>query len=95
RQMNTQDIKSVQALRADDPLRQGIISHVFGKLTEREAIFQARIHKFGGHYSHAGLCLSLADHRFIIDLAFENNNTQLWASFLAQHQFNRFSNKKE
>jgi cytidylate kinase len=93
-QVNTQDIKSVQTLRADDALRQGIISHVFGKLTEREAIFQARIHKFGGHYSHAGLCLSLADHRFLIDLAFESNNTQLWASFLAQHQFNRFSNKK-
>jgi cytidylate kinase len=94
-QINTQDIKSVQALRADAPLRQGIISHVFGKLTEREAIFQARIHKFGGCHSHAGLCLSLADQRFIIDLAFENNNTQLWASFFAQYQSNRFSNKKE
>ncbi|MEL0604076.1 hypothetical protein [Pseudoalteromonas undina] len=94
-QMNTQDIKSVQALRADVALRQGIISHVFGKLTEREAIFQARIHKFGGYHSHAGLCLSLADQRFIIDLAFENNNTQLWASFFAQYQSNRFSNKKE
>ncbi|NMP79778.1 hypothetical protein HHE92_08215 [Pseudoalteromonas arctica] len=94
-QTNTQDIKSVQALRTDIPLRQGIITHVFGNLTEREAIFQARVYKFENYFSHAGLCLSLADHWFIIDLAFENNNTQLWASFLAQHQFNRFSNKKE
>jgi tRNA A37 threonylcarbamoyladenosine biosynthesis protein TsaE len=93
-QINTQDIKSVQVLRADDALRQGIISHIFGKLTKREEIFQASVHKFGGHYSHGGLCLSLDDHRFIIDLAFESNNTQLWASFLAKHQFNRFSNKK-
>lgn len=93
-QTNTQDIKSVKALQADEALRQGIISHVFGKLTEREAIFQARVHKFGGHYSHAGLCLSLADYRFIIDLAFESNNTQLWASFQTQHQYNRFANRK-
>jgi len=93
-QRNTQDIKSVQVLRENSVLRQGIITHIFGELTEREEIFQTRVHKFGGHYSHAGLCLSLDDHRFIIDLAFESNNTQLWASFLAQHHFNRLSDKK-
>jgi hypothetical protein len=93
-QGNSQDIKSVQVIQADDALRRGIISHVFGKLTKREEIFQASVHKFGGHYSHAGLCLNLADHRFIIDMAFESDNTQLWTSFLARHHFNRFSDKK-
>lgn len=93
-QRNTQDIKSVQVLRANDVLRQGIIAHFFGNLTERDDIFQARVYKFGGRYSHAGLCLSPDDHRFIIDLAFESNNTQLWAAFQVQHQYNHFANRK-
>jgi hypothetical protein len=93
-QRNTQDIKSVKVLHEDITLRQRIIAHVFGDLTDRELIFDTRIHTFGGHYSHAGLGLSLADYRFIVDLAFERNNTQLWASFLSQHSHNYFLNKK-
>ena len=93
-QRNTQDIKSVKVLHEDITLRRRIIAHVFGDLTDRELIFDTRIHTFGGHYSHAGLGLSLADHRFIVDLAFERNNTQLWASFLSQHSHNYWSDTK-
>lgn len=93
-QINTQDSNSVKFLREDTALRQGIIAHAFGKLTDRDQIIQTKIHKFSGHYSHAGLCLSLDDHKFIVDLAFEEDNTELWVSFIAWHQFHRDSNTR-
>ncbi|HIF9263866.1 TPA: NACHT domain-containing protein [Photobacterium damselae] len=88
-QVNTQDINSVKLLREDNALRQEIIAHVFGKLTDRDQIFQARVHKFGGHYSHAGLRLNLDDHKFIVDLAFMNDNLELWVSFMPRHNYHR------
>ncbi len=93
-QGNTQDIKSVKVLQEDITLRKSIIAHVFGDLTDRELIFDTRIHSFGGRYSHAGLNLTLDDHRFIVDLAFERNNIQLWTSFLSQHSHNYWSEIK-
>ncbi len=91
---HAQDFKSVQVLKSDNALRQGIISHVFGKLTNGQQINQVLWEKFSDNYSHGGLCLSLADRKFIIDLAFEGDNTQLWESFLVQHQFHNYSDKK-
>jgi hypothetical protein len=91
---HAQDFKSVQVLKSDNALREGIISHVFGKLTNGQQINQVLWEKFSGDYSHGGLSLSLADRKFIIDLAFEGDNTQLWESFLVQHQFHNYSDKK-
>jgi hypothetical protein len=93
-QINVQNISSVKLLREDDALRQGIIAIVFGRLTERRHIDHLRMHKFGGHYSHAGLCFHADDHQFIVDLAFENNNVELWLSFMRLHMIHRLSDKR-
>lgn len=84
--------KAVQMLQEDDRLRQGIIAHVFGKLTDRDEIFETRIHKFDWH-SHSGLIFRTDDYKFVVDLALETDNPNLWASFMTRHQTHR--NKEE
>jgi len=91
---HAQNFKSVQVLKSDNALRQGIISHVFVKLTNGQQINQVLREKFSGYHSHGGLCLTLADRKFIIDLAFKGNNSQLWESFLVSHDFHNYSDKK-
>ncbi|WP_250131632.1 hypothetical protein [Salmonella bongori] len=86
--------KSVQVLRENDTLRQGIIAYVFGPLTDRNEICNTRVEKFDGHlHSHSGLHLWRNDYKFILNLAFEADNVDLWASFLVNHQ--RYRNKEE
>ncbi len=80
--------KAVQVLQKDDDLRQGIIAHVFGKLTDRDEIFDTRINKFDSH-AHSGLNFRTNDYKYVVDLAFETNNPILWESFMATHQFYR------
>lgn len=84
--------KAVQVFQEDDALRQGIIAYVFGKLTDRDQIFETKIHKFDWH-SHSGLNFHTEDYKFVVDLAFEADNPELWASFMARHQCHR--NKAE
>lgn len=85
--------RSVQELREDDGLRQGIIAHVFGELTDRDQIFKLKVHKFNNGESHSGLCFHHDDYKFIVDLAFETSNTDLWVSFIAHHH--RYRNKDD
>lgn len=86
--------KSVQVLRENETLRQGIISYVFGPLTDRDEIFNIRVWKFDGNlHSHSGLYLWRNDYKFILNLAFKTDNVDLWASFLVNHQ--RYKNKEE
>lgn len=86
--------KSVQVLRENEILRQGIIAHVFGPLTDRKKIFNIRVEKFDGHlHPHSGLNLWRSDYKFILNLAFKIDNVDLWASFLVNHQ--RYKNKEE
>ncbi|MEA4464514.1 hypothetical protein VBR84_24030 [Klebsiella pneumoniae] len=86
--------KSVQVLRENETLRQGIIAYVFGPLTDRKEILNLRVEKFTGHlHSHSGLHLWRKDYKFLIDLAFKTDNVDLWASFLVNHQ--RYKNKEE
>lgn len=80
--------KAVQVLQEDDGLRQGIITHVFGNLTDRDQIFKTKIHKFDWH-THSGLRFCANDYRFVVNLAFMTNNTDLWAIFMARHQYHR------
>ena len=80
--------KAVKLLQEDNSLRQGIIAHVFEKLTDREQIVETKIHKFDWH-SHSGLHFYTDDYKFIVDLAFETDNPDLWASFMARHQYYR------
>jgi len=86
--------KSVLVLRENDTLRQEIIAHVFGPLTDRNEIFNTKVEKFDGHlHSHSGLHLWRNDYKFILNLAFKIDNVDLWASFLTSHQ--RYRNKVE
>lgn len=85
---NTSNVHSVKFLQKETALRQGIVAHIFGGLTDREQIFQAKVHKCG-HFSHAGLRLCRDDQKFIVDLAFETNNFELWVSFIPRHNFHR------
>jgi len=77
--------KAVRILQSNDDLRQGIISCVLGEMTDRDKIFNTRVEKLGAH-SHAGLHLQAKDNSFLVDLAFERDNPDLWASFMAGHQ---------
>lgn len=87
-QISAGQSKAVQVLQEDDALRQGIIAHVFGKLTDRDQIFETKTHKFEWQ-SHSGLNFRTEDYKFLVDLAFEVDNPELWTSFMARHQFHR------
>jgi hypothetical protein len=82
------DSSSVLALYENSELRQGIITHVFTGLNDSKQIFDTKIHKFG-HKSHSGLRLCIEDCKFIVDLAFDTDNPELWVSFIARHNRHR------
>lgn len=75
---------AVRALH-DKDLRQGIIALVFGKLRNRDQIFLTKTNSFDWH-CHSGLHFSADDYKFVVDLAFEADNTELWAAFFSRHQ---------
>ncbi|MCF6254799.1 MAG: hypothetical protein L3J98_15360 [Gammaproteobacteria bacterium] len=89
----TDQSKAVKVLQEDNSLRQGIIAHVFEKLTDRDEIFETKIHKFR-MYSHSGLNFRIDDDKFVVDLAFETDNPDLWASFMTGHQYYRNKEKQ-
>lgn len=84
--------KAVQTLQEDDDLRQGIITHVLGKLTDRKKISEAK-GKFDWR-SHSGLRFHPDDYKLIIDLAFETDNPDLWAQFIVMHQPYRYKEEQ-
>ncbi|KII18261.1 hypothetical protein [Phaeobacter sp. S60] len=79
--------KAVQVLQEDDNLRQGIFAHVLGPLTDLDRIIEVKVRTLFGEGAHAGLVFKPCDHRFVVDLAFETDNSNLWVSFLARHQY--------
>lgn len=83
---------AVKVIQEDDDLRQGIIAYVFGELTDCGQIFKTKIHISDCH-SHSGLYFHADDYKFIVDLAFETDKLDLWASFMARHQ--PYRNKEE
>lgn len=89
-QKSTDQSKAVEVLQADDELRQSIIAHVFGKLTDRDEILETRLNKFDRSFnSHSGLTFRVNDYKYIVDLAFEADNPTLWVSFMARHEYYR------
>jgi hypothetical protein len=82
--------KAVQVFQKDDELRQGVIAHVFGKLTDCHEIFNTHVDNFKRRHSHSGLFFKGDDDlKFIVDLAFTTDNSALWASFMPEHQYHR------
>ena len=85
-QKGTDQSKAVEVLHNDDALRQGIIANVFRNLVVLDEIRKTWLAKFGLH-SHSGLNFRADDYRFIVDLAFETNNLELWVNFIPSHRF--------
>jgi cytidylate kinase len=85
--------KAVEVLQSDRDLRQGIIKHVFGKLTDSDEIFETTVHRFDWK-SHSGLGFRQDDYEFIVDHAYDNENPALWAAFMARHQIHRDKAKR-
>jgi len=85
-QKGTDQSKAVQVLQKDNDLRQGIISHVFENLTDRDQISEARFDMFGWQF-HTGLNFRTDDYKFVVDLAFKTDNPDLWVSFMAGHPY--------
>eukprot|EP01132_Coremiostelium_polycephalum_P014285 gene14285-17366_t len=84
----TTQSKAVKALKEDEKLRQGIISHVFETMTDQNLIFDTKMHNFDWH-SHSGLSFQPQDYKYIVDLAFIVDNSDLWRAFIATHQYYR------
>jgi hypothetical protein len=80
---------AVKTLQEDKILRQQIIAHVFGRLTEHQAIIDIVRFKFSGGHCHSGLTLNESDFSYIADLAVLTENVELWAYFIPWH--NRFA----
>ncbi|MBU9823923.1 NACHT domain-containing protein [Rahnella perminowiae] len=86
--------KSISTLSLDDDLRQGIIAYTLGTVTNRKTIYDLKVRKFQGYYhSHAGLHIQEKDYQFILNMAFELNNVDLWASFIPGHLYNEIKEK--
>ncbi len=82
----TTDSKSVQVLYEDRSLREDILKHVFGGLTDPDQIHETKIRNFGfSSNSHSALHFVKEDYKFLVDFAFESDNPDLWKSFIAQH----------
>lgn len=78
---------AIRELQRNDELRQEIIRIAFEFETNLDKIIDLQVDQFGYHsYRHAGLHFKEQDFRFIIDLAFEVDNTMLWSRFMAIHQ---------
>tara|TARA_R110001592_G_scaffold118920_1_gene321548 strand:- start:149 stop:4054 length:3906 start_codon:yes stop_codon:yes gene_type:complete len=87
-QKGGEESKAVQVLQQDVNLRQGILAHVFAKMTDHDEIFNTRVNWFGWHsHSHSGLNFHLDDTKFLCDFAFDNDNPELWVTFLIPHQY--------
>ncbi|MEW8255016.1 MAG: hypothetical protein AB2747_11725 [Candidatus Thiodiazotropha taylori] len=91
KQISADQSMAVKTLQEDDNLRQSILSHVFGEMSDRNQIKHTIVEKFSWH-SHSGLSLNLTDEKYIVDLAFNTDNPNLWSFFVAVHKYYR---KKE
>ncbi|NHB89832.1 NACHT domain-containing protein [Photorhabdus tasmaniensis] len=86
--------QSIKTMRQDDNLRQGIIAYILGTVKDRKVIYDIKVRKFQGYFhSHAGLHMLEKDYQFILDMTYELNNVDLWASFIPCHQYNNIKEK--
>ncbi len=83
---NEKDSVAVKVLQEQDGLRQGIFKAAFtrndGEDKDNETTWNNLL-----SFRHAGLRFKIDDYYFILDLAFEENNSYLWGYFAPTHQF--------
>ncbi|HNG59846.1 MAG TPA: hypothetical protein PKZ52_08465, partial [Cellvibrionaceae bacterium] len=82
---NKNQSAAVKTLQENQFLRQGIIAHALGEITDKQQINDTYRSKFSGSHTHSGLILNTDDFLFIVDLAFQTNNLVLWTDFIAYH----------
>ncbi|WGE89688.1 NACHT domain-containing protein [Actinobacillus arthritidis] len=81
-----EDSLSVKILSEHDTLRQAIIKIAFENKFDHKAIHETKVYSFEWH-THSGLNFQPQDLKYIIDLAFNTNNTELWSYFMVRHNF--------
>lgn len=81
------ECQSVKVLQQNNELRQGIITLVFGNLTDKEEIRDTEFEHYIRSHSHAGLIFKPEDRYFIADMAFDSDNTALWANWIPTYNY--------
>lgn len=85
--------KSISELQQNTILRQSIFSHALINLTDKNQINNVINDSLSGYHSHSGIKIQEEDKLFLIDLAFEHNNIELWSNFITPHSHsNSYSN---
>lgn len=85
---------SMQILQENISLRKEILRLAFEQATEGEVIHQIRLQKFDW-YGHIGLRLQPTDYWYLVDLAFEKDNVELWRYFRQIHVYDKENENKE
>ncbi|MFX5640987.1 hypothetical protein ABTF02_13990 [Acinetobacter baumannii] len=81
-----EDSIAVKVIQNEDNLRHSLIKLAFEGIASIKDVHQVSWRTLSS-YTHSGLCLKLQDYYFILDWAFENDNTNLWSCFAPIHQF--------
>lgn len=76
---------SIKILSENDELRQNIIRIAFGNIFDYKSIYETIFYIF--ERGHSGLNFQLQDYKYIVDLAFDTDNVELWSNFMARHNF--------
>lgn len=76
---------SVKILSENNELRQNIIRIAFENIFDNKSIHETKFYIF--EKGHSGLNFQLQDYKYIVDLAFDTDNVELWSSFMARHNF--------
>lgn len=79
---------SVRVLQSDNELRQGIISLALKGVSSKEQIHEINLRHFNFD-AHSGLSLQPSDGFFVVDLAFDTNNVDLWEYYFVPHQLHQ------
>lgn len=81
-----EDSLSVKILSENDILRQAIIKIAFENKFDNKSIHETKCYNFEW-YTHSGLYFQSQDLKYVIDLAFDTDNIELWSYFMVRHDF--------
>lgn len=81
-----EDSLSVKILSENDTLRQAIIKIAFENKFDNKSIRETKYYSFECH-THSGLYFQSQDLKYVIDLAFDTDNIELWSYFMVRHDF--------
>ena len=76
---------SVKILSENDELRQNIIRIAFKNIFDNKSIHETKFYIF--EQGHSGLNFQSQDYKYIVDLAFDIDDVELWSYFMARHNF--------